>query len=152
MCEECRTVDLLMCLSCHWLQTASSTGIAITSYLPWKSLNWLQGGQHCTERHCISAWVLTSVASAFQWRCYGARGNGGADLVSFPNKHKSSQKAVVESDQSWSTRWWSLASWKTGASWILIQCRNFLLITKDHLSVKFQTSAIKSNQSSWKYW
>ena len=44
-----------MCLSCHWLQTASSTGIAITSHLPWKFLNWLQGGQHWASLYiCVS--------------------------------------------------------------------------------------------------
>ena len=43
MCEECR------------LQTASSTGIVITSHLPWKFLNWLQGGQHWASLHlCVS--------------------------------------------------------------------------------------------------
>ena len=68
----------------------------------------------------ITGWATLGVIASLReyWQVWhrhfnegvmGARGNGGADLVSFPDKHKSSQKAVVESDQSWSTRW--ISSW-----------------------------------------
>ena len=99
--EKCvKSVDLLMCLSCHWLHTASSTGIVITSHLPWKSLNWLQGGHHWASLYlCVS--IDKCVHQHFNEGVKG-KWRGWSSLIP-QQTQKFTEGRIGESDQNWPT-------------------------------------------------